>query len=62
MVAVVHVGESTLAQRVAEFAATPAGELTVEEFQVRMRQADAADAAALAVRDAAVDRPWPGSA
>ncbi len=35
IVSVVHIGETTLAKRVSEFAQTSAGELTATEFELR---------------------------
>jgi transcription factor IIIB subunit 2 len=56
VVAVVHVGVATLAKRLAEFEATPAGALTAEEFDARAIAAERAAEAALAAL------PAPGSA
>jgi transcription factor IIIB subunit 2 len=56
VVAVVHVGVATLAKRLAEFEATPAGGLTAEEFDGRAAAAERAAEAALAAL------PAPGSA
>ena len=38
IVAVVHIGEATLAKRVSEFATTAAGALTLTEFDTRCRE------------------------
>ncbi|KAL0050009.1 hypothetical protein WJX82_002680 [Trebouxia sp. C0006] len=38
IVARIHIGEATLAKRVSEFATTAAGDLTVDEFDVRGRE------------------------
>ena len=42
VVAVVHIGQSTLSKRVDEFASTAAAELTVEEFEDSVRADDRA--------------------
>ena len=38
IVARIHIGEATLAKRVSEFATTAAGDLTLDEFDVRGRE------------------------
>ncbi|KAK9817299.1 hypothetical protein WJX72_012355 [[Myrmecia] bisecta] len=47
VVAVVHVGEATLAKRVKEFALTSSSELTVEEFEAQVREIDQSQQAQL---------------
>lgn len=38
IVARIHIGEATLAKRVSEFATTAAGDLTLDEFDLRGRE------------------------